>query len=108
MGPAKEEMFANEKRGGWSPSHNPGKHQEAICVLKGMTGTSCLSTSLCAHLPGRKKNKKAQFLIKAAGEAPGRGERPLFPSSAEVGDARLLRIITGTRLLSISTPLLTD
>ena len=99
----------NEKRGGWSPSHNPGKHQEAICVLRGMTGTSCLSTSLCAHLPGRKKKKqKIQFLIKAAGEAPGRGERPLLPSSAEVGDARLLRIITGTRLLSISTPLLTD
>ena len=52
----------NEKRGGWSPSHNPGKHQEAICVLRGMTGTSCLSTSLCAHLPGRKKkNKKSSF-----------------------------------------------
>lgn len=42
-------------------------------------GTSCLPTSLSAHLPGR-KNKKAKFLIKAAGEAPGRRERPLLPA----------------------------
>lgn len=90
------------------PKSQPGKASGSHLCLEGDDGHF-----LSVHLPLRtspreKKNKKAQFLIKAAGEAPGRAERPLFPFSAEVGDARLLRIITGTRLLSISTPLLTD
>lgn len=89
------------------PKSQPGKHREAICVLRGMTALPVCPPPF-AHISQGEKNKKAKFLIKAAHEAPGRGERPLLPSSAEVGDAQLLRTITGTRLLSISTPLLTD
>ena len=109
MGPAKEEMFAKREERRVEPKSQPGKASGSHLCLEGDDGHF-----LSVHLPLRtsprekKKKQKIQFLIKAAGEAPGRGERPLLPSSAEVGDARLLKIITGTRLLSISTPLLTD
>ena len=87
MGPAKEEMFAKREERRVEPKSQPGKASGSHLCLEGDDGHF-----LSVHLPLRtsprekKKNQKIQFLIKAAGEAPGRGERPLLPSSAEVGD----------------------
>lgn len=39
------------------PKSQPGEASGSHLCLEGDDGTSCLSTSLCAHLPGRKKQK---------------------------------------------------